>query len=246
MARDRSTTPSPAADAAGGKKKKVKKVRWYHRIWDAFQMTRRVDPAVTWWILLAFVGILAAGIGIGVAFGRPIYATIVTLPFAFLAALFILARRAEAAAYRQIEGQPGASLSALKTIRRGWEFSEEPVAVDPRGQELVFRGIGRPGIVLIAEGNPHRAQRLLEAERKKIARVLPNVPITVLQSGSEEGQVRLPKLPGTVRKLKPKLTKQEVAEVGKRLRALGGARLPVPKGIDPFKARPDRKGMRGR
>lgn len=246
MARDRSTTPSPAADAAGGKPKKVRKVRWYHRVWEAFQMTRRVDPAVTWWVLLAFVGVLAVGIGLGLAFGRPVYATIVALPFAFLAALFLLARRAEAAAYRQIEGQPGASLSALRTIRRGWEFPEEPVAVDPRGQEMVFRGLGRPGIVLVAEGNPVRAQRLLEAERKKVARVLPNVPVTLLQSGNEDGQVPLRKLPGTVRKLKPKLTKQEVGEVGKRLRALGGARLPVPKGIDPFKARPDRKGMRGR
>jgi hypothetical protein len=246
MARDRSAPSSPAADAAGGKPKKVKKVRWYHRIWEAFQMTRRVDPAVTWWVLLSFVGVLAVGLTLGFVFDSPVYATFVTLPFAFLAALFILARRAETAAYRQIEGQPGASLSALKTIRRGWDFAEEPVAVEPRGQELVFRGIGRPGIVLIAEGNPHRAQRLLEAERKKVARVLPNVPITLLQSGSEEGQIPLKKLPGRVRKLKPQLTKQEVAEVGKRLRALGGARLPVPKGIDPFKARPDRKGMRGR
>ena len=45
---------------------------------------------------------------------------------------------------------------------------------------------------------------------------------------------------------RPKLTKQEVAEVNKRLTALGGVKLPVPKGVDPMRARPDRKGMRGR
>ena len=38
----------------------------------------------------------------------------------------------------------------------------------------------------------------------------------------------------------------EVTEVARRLRALGGVRMPVPKGVDPLKARPDRKGMRGR
>ena len=37
-----------------------------------------------------------------------------------------------------------------------------------------------------------------------------------------------------------------MAEVTKRLKSLGGAGLPVPKGIDPMRARPDRKGMRGR
>ncbi len=30
------------------------------------------------------------------------------------------------------------------------------------------------------------------------------------------------------------------------LNALGAVRLPVPKGVDPMRARPDRKGMRGR
>ena len=42
------------------------------------------------------------------------------------------------------------------------------------------------------------------------------------------------------------LTKEEVVTVNKRLRALGGVKLPVPQGIDPMRARPDRKAMRGR
>ena len=118
--------------------------------------------------------------------------------------------------------------------------------MDPRTQDLVFRGIGRAGVVLVGEGAPARIAKLLESERKKVARILPNVPITLIQSGSAEGQVPLRKLPRTVQKLKPTLTKQEVAEITKRLRSLGGMRLPVPKGIDPYRARPDRKGMRGR
>jgi hypothetical protein len=243
MARERSTAPPPAPD---GKPAKTKKVRWYKQIWQAYQMTRRAEPMVTVWILLAVLAPIAIAVPIGLAWNRLWYVLILTIPFALLAGLFVLARRAEAIAYRQIEGQPGAALSALKTIRRGWDFPEEPAAIDPRSRDMVFRGVGRAGVVLVGEGDPHRLSRLLEAERKKVARILPTVPITVLQAGSAEGQVPLRKLPRTVQKLKTKLTRQELAEVNKRLKALGGTRMPVPKGIDPFRARPDRKGMRGR
>jgi hypothetical protein len=67
-----------------------------------------------------------------------------------------------------------------------------------------------------------------------------------VQCGEGDGQVTLTKVARTVQKLKPTLTKPEAAEIGKRLRALGGARLPIPKGVDPLRARPDRRGMRGR
>lgn len=241
MARQRSAEPSPAPR---GKAPKVRKTRWYHQVWSAYQMTRKADPAVTWWLLAAFVGVLAVALVIGFAVDQVVYLLVVGLPFAALAAMFILARRAESAAYSQIEGQPGAALSALRTIRRGWDFPEEPVAMDPRNQDLVFRGVGRAGVVLVGEGPAGRIPRLLDAERKKISRILPNVPITLIQAGSAEGQVPLRKLPKAVQRLKPKLTKQEAAEVTKRLRSLGGARLPIPKGVDPYKVRPDRKGMR--
>lgn len=225
---------------------KPKKPRWYHQVWQAYQMTRRNDPAVTWWMLAVFVGIVALGLLIGTLIGQTVYVLLLSLPVALAGVMLVLGRRAEKAAYAQIEGQPGASIAALRSIRRGWTFPEEPVAIDPRTQDVVFRGLGRAGVVLVGEGPAHRASRLLEAERKRTARVLPSVPITLIQSGNDEGQVPLRKLPRAVQKLKPKLTKQEVAEVSKRLTALGGMRPPVPKGIDPMRARPDRKGMRGR
>ncbi|WP_298456894.1 DUF4191 domain-containing protein [uncultured Cellulomonas sp.] len=237
---------SSGAGATAVKPPKQKKTRWYHQVWQAYQMTRKQDPAVTWIMLGAAVAIIAVAVLIGLAWGHPVYTLLLGVPFALLAAMFVLARRAESAAYGQIEGQAGASRAALGTIRRGWNFPDEPVAVDPRTQDLVFRGVGRPGVVLVGEGPAPRIARLLEAERKRTARVLPNVPITLIQCGTGEGQVPLKKLPRTVQKLKPTLTKQEVSEVIKRLTALGGPRLPVPKGVDPMRARPDRKGMRGR
>ncbi len=232
--------------APGSAPRKVKKTRWYHQVWQAYQMTRRNDPAVTWLLLAAFIGSLAVFLVVGVLLHSVVYWAILGVPFGLLAATIVLSRRVEKAAFAQIEGQPGATLSALSTIRRGWTITQEPVAVDPRTQDLVFRAVGRPGVVLIGEGPAHRIGRLLESERKRTARVVSGAPVTLLQMGDEEGQIPLRRIARHVQRLKPTLTKQEVAEVIKRLNALGAMKLPVPKGVDPMRMRPDRKGMRGR
>lgn len=228
-----------------------KKTRWYHNVAQAYRMAYETDKALPWWIAAAMVATIAVGLGIGFLFNNPIYFMIIGILFSTISGMAVLARRAERAAYARIEGQPGAALSAIKTIRRGWTFGDEPVAIDPRTQDVVFRGVGRPGIVLVTEGPPHRVARLAEAERKKLARILPNVTITVLQVGREEGQIPLPKIASKVRKVRPPkgsalLTKPELAQVNARLTALGSTRPPIPKGIDPMRARPDRKAMRGR
>jgi hypothetical protein len=228
------------------RKPKVKKRRWYRQLADVYTMTRREDPAVTWWMLGAAVGVLAAGLGLGFAFGQPLFAALLAVPTAIMVAMIIHGRRAERAAYAQIEGQPGAVGAALTTLRRGWAVEKEPVAVDPRTRDLVFRAVGRGGVVLISEGPPARAAKMLEAEKRRVQRVVPNVPVRLVQCGNEEGQVPLTQLVKTVQRTKGKLTSGETAEITKRLRALGAARLPVPKGIDPTRVRPDRKGMRGR
>lgn len=232
--------------ASATKQKKPKKRRWYHQLWDVYQMTRKQNPLVTWWMLAAFVGVVAVALLIGVVAGPWVYALVVGVPFGVLAAMFVLSRSAEKAAYTQIAGQPGAARAALGTVRGGWTFEDEPVAVDVRNQDFVFRGAGRAGVVLVSEGPAHRVTRLLEQERKKVSRILSNVPVTLIQCGDGEGQVPLTKLARTVTRLKSTLTRAEVTEINKRLRAIGGMKLPIPKGVDPTRARPDRKGMRGR
>ncbi|UZN01704.1 DUF4191 domain-containing protein [Cellulomonas sp. S1-8] len=246
MARERSTSPQGSAPGTAPSGGKVRKTRWYHQVWQAYQVTRQSDPAVTWIILGVFVGIVALGVVVGLLLDQLVYVLVLSVPFAVLGGMFVLARRAETAAYTRIEGQPGASLAALGTLRRGWTFTQEPVAADPRTQDLVFRGVGRPGVVLVGEGPPHRIGKLLEAERKRTARVVSGAPIHLIQVGDGEGQVELRRLPRAVTKLKPQLTKDEVAVVLRRVTSLGVAKLPVPKGVDPMRARPDRKGMRGR
>jgi hypothetical protein len=250
MSSDSSSTGSSARRGLFGRRRRGEgatgKQGRLAQMGQVFTMTRRADPSVTWWMLLVFAAVVAVALGIGLWWGHPIYTTLIGLPLAVLGAMFILARKAERAAYTQIEGQPGAAGAAMRVLRRGWTLEEQPVAVDPRTQDTVFRAVGRAGVVLVSDGPPHRVGRLLDGERKKVARVLPNVPIHLIQAGNEDGQVPLRRLPRTLTKLKPTLTKQEADQVVKRLRSLGGMRPPIPQGIDPMRARPDRKGMRGR
>jgi hypothetical protein len=208
-------------------------------------MTRRHDPMVVWLMLLSFLGVVAVSFLVGYLLENWITGLIIGIPLGLLAATLILSRRAERAAFAQIENQPGASGAALGTLKRGWITEDQPVAVNPRTQDAVFRAIGRPGVVLVSEGPTHRVRPLVDAERKRLARILPNVTVHVIETGRGEGQVPLSQVAKKMNKLDKELTKLEVSAVSKRISSLGN-RLPIPKGIDPYKARPDRKAARGR
>jgi len=57
--------------------------------------------------------------------------------------------------------------------------------------------------------------------------------------------VSIRKVANKLQRMKSVLTKEEVAAVNKRLKAMGGMRPPLPAGIDPNRVRMDRKAMRG-
>jgi F0F1-type ATP synthase assembly protein I len=228
-----------------GSPKKAKKPNSFQQFFQVFQMTRRADPNAVWLMLLVFLGVTAVSLLIGFLLDNWVTGLIIGIPLGLLGAVYILSRRAERAAFAQIEGQPGAAGAALSALRRGWIVEEQPVAVNPRTQDVVFRAIGRPGVVLVTEGPSTRVRPLVDGERKRLARILPNVPIHVIETGREEGQTELRNVSKAMNKLKGELTKVEVAAVNKRIGSLG-PRLPIPKGIDPTRVRPDRRAMRGR
>ena len=219
---------------------------------QVFTATRAADPAVVWWMLLAALVTLVIAAVIGLLLKAVWLYLILSIPMAVMAATIILMRRAERAAYRSIAGRAGAAGAAMSGLRRGWYFDQQPVAAeatrpgDLTSAAMVFRAVGRPGVVLVGEGPRARATRLVEAERKRVARVAPGVQVTVLRVGDGEGEVEVRKLVRHITRLRPVLTKQEVSAVNKRLKALGGARPPIPAGMDPSKARVDRRAMRGR
>lgn len=231
--------------------------RWqqFKQVWS---MTRKHDPAAMWWMLLAALAVLLVGLLIGLWLDMMVYVMIISLPLAILAAVFILARRAEQAAFSQIEGQPGATAAVMGTLKRTWYYDEEPVAAEAGGKvrgmrdlhnaAMIFRVVGLPGVVLINEGPKAAAKRLTETERKKVARIVgPEVPVHALRIGHGEDEVRLSKLVKTMKKLDKAITKQEALVVHKRLKAISAtAKPPLPAGVDPRRARMDRRALRGR
>jgi hypothetical protein len=232
-----------------------KKPGRFAQIRQVYTASRKADPTIPWWMLLAFLAVIAVGVSIGALLGHWKYALFLSVPVGLLAATLVLSRKAERAAYRSLEGQPGAAGAALGALRRGWFYDQQPVAVDGArgtrpedvaGAAFVFRALGRPGIVLIGEGPDARRTKLLTQERKKVERVAPGVPVTAIVVGDGADQVPIRKLGSTITRMKPVLTKEEVSAVNKRLKSLGGLRPPIPAGMDPMKARPDRKAMRGR
>jgi hypothetical protein len=158
-----------------------------------------------------------------------------------LLVLIVLGRRAEKAAYSQIEGKPGAVSAVLKSsLRRSWTASEFPVNVSPRTQDAVYRAVGRGGVVLIGEGPRSRTQPMLDKERANVARILPNVPIHLLYVGPDPDSVPLHRITRELGKYKRALTKAEVLAVSKRLASLKKNELPIPKGMDPNRVRAPR------
>lgn len=166
--------------------------------------------------------------------------------FGLLAALIIFGRRAQRAAYNQMDGQPGAAAAALRMLKRGWKT--EPAVAFNRQQDVVHRVVGPPGIVLIGEGNPHRLRQLMSAERRKHERVVADTPIHEIVCGNGEGQVPLPKLVRHVSKLGRQVKPAEMTDILNRLKALDANRsnIPLPKGPMPTSMKGQRQNMRGR
>jgi len=209
----------------------------------AFQLTRKNDPKMLPLVLGATVAVLAAFVLLGILLHHPIYFSIIGVLLSLMAATIVFGRRASAAAFTQIEGQPGAAAAVLQSMRGNWRVTPV-VAVNPRGRDLVHRVVGRPGIVLVGEGSPVRVASLMSQERKKVGRVAADTPVYEVQAGDEDGQVPLRKLQTHLAKMPRNLKPAQVNAIEARMRALGGATVPIPKGPLPKSGKIPRGKMR--
>lgn len=217
----------------------------FKQMWQVFQTTRKLDGKALPLMLVAFFVPVVLGVLAGLFVADGVLAlvlyVVVGVMLGVLLLLLVLGRRAERAAYGQIEGQPGAVGAVMKSgLRRTWKASEMPVAVQGRSQAAVYRAVGRPGVVLVAEGGVAQTKRLVDEERRKVTRVLAEVPVTVLHVGPDADSVPLHQLAGRMNKLKKAINRHEVLAVSNRLQSLGRNGLPIPKGVDPFKVRAGR------
>ncbi|MGP9693080.1 DUF4191 domain-containing protein [Brachybacterium sp. AOP25-B2-12] len=217
------------------------------QMYQVYQQTQEIDRRTLPYMLLGLIVPVIVAVPLTWwLMGTPWYGVFIGIMLGVLAALFILARKAEAAAYGRIRGQQGAALAALQSIRRGWNVEEHPAAIDRRTQSMVFRASGRAGIALVVESSSGPTLAMLRKEKRILDRIVPNVPVHEIVVGEGEGEVPIHKLATYMTRMRPKLTKQEAGVVAKRLRALPNpVSQAIPKGVDPMRARPNRKALRG-
>jgi len=222
------------------------------QIMQTYTMTKRSDPRIGWIILGVFV--VAAAVGFGLMQLLPgsgaislIISIVAALMVGILCALLVFGRRAQKAAFSQMEGQPAAAAGALQMLRRGWKV--DPVVGFTKQQDVVHRVVGPPGIVLVGEGSSqNRVKQLMVNERRKHERVAQGVPIHEVVCGRGEGEVPLPKLVRHVQKLGRSVKPAEMTDILQRLKALDAQRgkLPLPKGPVPTSMKGMRSQQRGR
>jgi len=231
------STPSAAADMSRRQ-----------QIVQSYRMAKKSDPRLPLWILLGFL--VVGGVAFGLFFllpGSVWFDAALAVLFGLVGALVVLSRRVQRAAYQQMEGQRGGSIAALSTLRRGWKIEQTPVAFTKQ-QDIVFRVVGPPGIVLIGEGSASRVKQLLATERRKHERVAAETPIHEVVVGSGEGAVAINKLVRHIRKLGRQVKPADMTDILARLKALDATRsaIPLPKGPVPTSMKGQRGNLRGR
>ena len=236
--------------ASGNPEKKPSAIK---QLWQAYQVTRKTDHALTWIMLALLLAGAALGVLAGLLLGGNWLALsasiVIGVLIGLLGALNVLGRRAQNAILKRMVGQPGAVGAVLSSLTGSWHGSQMPVAVNSRTADALYRAVGPKGVVLVVEGNASKAQRMVFEERAKVHRVVPNVAVNVLHC-AEQGKnaVPLSALAKSVKKVhsdKPRLSRAQVQAVQNRLSTLDNP-IAMPKGIDPLRMRPDHRAIRGR
>jgi hypothetical protein len=213
--------------------KRAKRRETWSNLKQAFSLTSKQDPRFV--PMLIVVAVLAAAVVYLIAFfvlGSPYVPIPLAILFAFAAGMFFFSRRAQKTMFAQAEGQAGAAGWMLKQQLRGdWRLTEAVAGTTQL--DAVHRLVGRPGVVLVGEGAPHRVKGLIAQEKKRTARVVGETPIYDIIIGTGEGDVRLSKINRYLVKLPANITKDQVATLEKRLAALSTTRAAMPKGPVP-------------
>jgi len=163
-----------------------------------------------------------------------------------LAALIVLNLRSNTAMMKEAEGQPGAAAQVAQTMRGDWRVT--PAIASTTQFDMVHLVIGRPGVILLAEGNPGRVRALLGQEKRRLAKVIGSIDMHDFIVGSGEGEIPIGKLRMTLMKLPRTASPKDVNALETRLKALN-ARPQMPKGAIPKNMRPAKgqfRAMRGR
>ncbi len=201
------------------------------QMFQAFNMQRKQDKALIPIMLGAVLGSAALFFGIGWIFGLHWALLPIGIMIGLLIGVLIFGRRLQGSVYKQADGQPGATGWALDNMRGQWRVTQGVAGTTQL--DVVHRVLGRPGVILVAEGAPHRVKGLLAQEKKRVARLVGKIPIYEVTVGNDEGQVPLRKLQMHLNKLPRNVTAKQMDIIEGRLGALTARSAALPKGPMP-------------
>lgn len=201
---------------------------------EAYKRTREIDSSVTWWMLggglVGFALVAVIGILLSIAWWAWVPLGLLT---GLLVAMWALTRKAQSAMYTRYKGQPGSAEVALQSLNKK-KYSYEIAISATRDLDVVHRVVGPGGIILIAEGQPGRARKLMGTEAQRHAQVSYGTPITEIMLGDADNQVALDRLHKHIQRMPKVLAPYQITEIQARIKALGTKRgMPVPKGPMP-------------
>ncbi|MEO7126171.1 MAG: DUF4191 domain-containing protein [Nakamurella sp.] len=231
--------PSKAEAKAAKVEKKAGKKERRTQLWQVFKTQVKQDKRLLPYMIgtIILVGGLVTGFSmltgvrwwIGMAFG---------ILMGVMLALIVFARRVQRSVYKQAEGTPGAAAWSLQNNLKGrWRIT--PTIAGTTHMDAVHRVIGRPGIILVGEGAPHRVKPLIAQEKKRIARVVGDTPIYDFIVGTGEDEVRLRKLNSHLMRLPRNISANAVSQLDTKLASLASRspQIGLPKGPMPAGAK---------
>jgi len=216
------------------------------QIWMVCTFTAKRDKVFLPLVIAGFAVPIVAALLLILLVGFSWLWLVAAVLIGLLAGLIVLNLRSNKAMMIEAEGQPGAAAQIVQTMRGDWRVT--PAIASTTQFDMVHLVIGRPGVILLAEGNPARVRSLLGQEKRRLSKVIGSVELHDFIVGSEEGQIPVKKLRMTLMKLPRTASGADVNALDKRLKALN-ARPQMPKGAVPKDMRPSKgqfKAMRGR
>ena len=216
-------------DAEDGAEKQPGRIA---QIRQVYKLTKETDKKLGWVLLACFLVPLGLFVGVlGFLVGPLILWAILGVLMAFVVTMSVFTRRAQKASYAAVEGQPGVAVGVVERLRGDWKIT--PAVSFTRDQDFLHRVIGRPGVILLAEGRGSR--QLIGPETRRLKKVLGDTPIHTFVIGNGEGETPIGKLQIGIMKLPRTLRPAEVKTIDARLKALpsAGPSMPIPKGPMP-------------
>lgn len=198
-------------------------------LWTMFTLTRQHNPKVVWWMAGAALGTVAVFVLTGVSTGNVWPWAIGGVLMAGLVALIIMGRGATKIQMDALRDQKGAAAAILQTMRGGWQVA--PGVAFNRRQDMVHLCVGRPGVVLIGEGDSiSRVRQLLTQEQRHYQRSAGSIPVQTVVVGEGKGCVKLDDLSLHLTKMDRTIKSGEIGPLFRKLTALGSSKPPMPKG----------------